>query len=108
MYSKLVEDFYFNVTCVDGEIKTKVQGIIVTIKPKEVGLLLGFVVNGDTGFNTIDTKKGLDFIGYKRKNLDAKGYKKKDFHQDFEFLADVVCKCILCKDSTYDSSDLQL
>lgn len=42
-------------------------------------------------------------MGYKKKNLETNGYKKKDFPQDFEFLADIVENCILCKDSAHDS-----
>lgn len=48
-------------------------------------------------------------MGFKKKNLEAKGYKKKDFPKDFKFLADIVGKCILCKDFAHDSmSKLQL
>lgn len=48
-------------------------------------------------------------MGYKKKNLETKGYNKKDFPQDFEFLVNIVEKCILCKDSAHDSiSELQL
>ena len=48
-------------------------------------------------------------MSYTKKNLKPKGTKKKQFLQDFEFLADIVGKCILCKDSAHDSiSELQL
>ena len=43
-------------------------------------------------------------MGFKRKNPETKGYNKK-----FEFLTDIMGKCILYKDSAHDSvSDLQL
>lgn len=43
------------------------------------------------------------------KNPDLRGMKKKEFPQNFEFLSDIVGKCILCKDSAHNSvSDLQL
>lgn len=67
LYSKLVEEFYLNGVAIDGEIRTKVKGITVTIEPKKVGFLLGFVVDGDTGFSTTDTKKVLDFMGTRRR-----------------------------------------
>ena len=65
--------------------------------------------NRETNFEGVDVKKGLEFMGYNKKNSKLKGYKKKEFSQDFEFLADIVGKCILYKDSTHGSiSELQL
>lgn len=66
MYSKLVEELYLNGAFVDGEIKTKVKNIALTFDPREFGILLGFVNKGDTGFGTIDTLKGLEFIPRRR------------------------------------------
>lgn len=97
-----MEEFCLNGSCANGEIKTKVKGITLTYKLKEFGLLLGFINEGDTRFGIVDTMKGLDFMGYK-KNPDAKGLKKNDFPHDFEFLADIMGKCVICKDSVHDS-----
>lgn len=60
-------------------------------------------------FDTVDTKKGLYFMGFKKKNPKTKGYKNNDFSQDFEFLVDIVGKCIPSKDSAHDFvNELQL
>lgn len=108
VYSKLIKEFYLSGKVVDGVIKTKEKDITLTYEPKEFELLLGFVNDGDTRFDIVDTKKGLDFMGYDKKKPNVKGLKKKDFPQDFEFLANIVPKCILCKDSAHDSiSELQ-
>lgn len=48
-------------------------------------------------------------MGYKKKNPKVTGLKMKDFPQDFEFLANIVGKCIFRKDSAHNSiSMLQL
>lgn len=48
-------------------------------------------------------------MGYNKNNLELKEYKKKEFAQNFKFLADIIGKCILYKDSAHDSvSELQL
>lgn len=54
-------------------------GITVTPEPNGLGSLLGFVNYGDTMFDTVDTKKGLYFMGFKKKNPKTKGYKNNDF-----------------------------
>lgn len=109
VYSKLVEEFYLNSSCTDGEIKTKMKDITLTYEPREFGHLLGFVNQANIGFGSIDTKKGPEFVGYKKKNPNVKGIKMTDFTQDFEFLVDIIEKCILCKYPTHDLvSDLSL
>lgn len=50
------------------------MGITVTLEPSEVGLLLGFANIGDTSFGAVNTKKGLNFMGFKKKNPETKGY----------------------------------
>lgn len=42
-------------------------------------------------------------MSYNKKSPELKGYKKKEFPQDFRCLADIVGKCIICKDSAHDS-----
>lgn len=65
--------------------------------------MLGFVNKGDTRFGSANTKDGLDFMGCNKKNPETKCYKKKDLPHNFEFLADIVRKCIICKDFAHDS-----
>lgn len=65
-------------------------------------IALGLPTEGLTGFREVDTNKGLEYMGYK-KNKDLKEMKKKEFPTSFEFLIDIVGKCIPCKDSAYDS-----
>lgn len=79
VYSNLVEEFYLNSSSMDGEINTKVKYVTISFTPREVGLRLGFVSDGDIGFSIVDTKKGLDFIGFKKNNQETEGYKKKVF-----------------------------
>lgn len=103
IYSKKVEKFYLNSSGADGVIKSKGRDITLTYDSKEIGNLLDFVNKRDTGFGTVDTQKGLKFMGYNKKKPELKYFKKKEFPQDFKFLANIVGKCILCKDSTHDS-----
>lgn len=65
IFSKKVEEFYLDGSFVDGEIKSKVKDIILSYDPKEIGK---FVNEGDTGFGGVNTKKGLEFISFKKKN----------------------------------------
>lgn len=102
-------EFYQNGSYANDEIKTKVNGVTLTYEPKKVGMLLGFVNKKDIGFDKVNTEKGLDFMDYKKKNPEINGYKKKDFPQGFKFLADIMGKCIIYKDSAHDSiSEFQL
>lgn len=67
-----------------------------------MNILLRWVNQGITSLKEVDSKEGLKLMGHK-KNPDLKGIKKKEFPTKHEFFADIVGKCILCKDSTHDS-----
>lgn len=72
IFSKKVEEFYLNGSFV-GEIKSKVEDVTLSYDPKEIGK---FVNEGDTGFGGVNTKKGLEFIGFKKKNQKLKDTKE--------------------------------
>lgn len=108
IYTKLVEELYLNGRVADGVIKSKVKNINVTFISRKLCILLGFINEGESSFESVDTEKGLESMGYK-KNPELKGLKKKEFPQAFEFLTDIVGKYILYKDSAHDFvSELQL
>lgn len=81
VYSKLVEEFYMNDSCKDGEIYTKVVDITTTLEPREVEISLSFVNDGDNGFGIIDTKKGLDFIISRKRTQKPKATRRKISHR---------------------------
>lgn len=108
VYFDLVKEFYLNGEFKDGYIVTKVKGEAMTLGSVDFSADLGLPIIGLNWFGEVDTQKALGYMGYK-KNKDLKGMKKKEFPKSFEFLADIVEKCILCKDSAFDSmSELQL
>lgn len=108
IFTKLVEEFYLNIVHADGVLVTKVKDQILKIDVVELCHHLEFGSQGITSFNEIDMKEGMKLMVYK-KNPQLKGVKKKEFPQEYEFLADIIGKYILCKDSAHDSiSELQL
>lgn len=66
VYSKLVEEFYLNRVVADGVITSKVNNITVTFGSRELGILLGFTNEGENNFDSVNTMKGLEFMGYKK------------------------------------------
>ena len=102
VYSKLVREFYNNGEYQDGVLTTQVKGTSIQLRAKEVNGALGFVNDGLTSLDVISATEGLHRMRH-LKNERLHGLKKKEFPQKYEFLADVVGKCILCKNSTHDS-----
>ena len=96
IFTKRMEEFYFNGSPCDKVITAKVEGITLTYDVIEINNLFGFVNEGVSNFENVDAKQGLQLMGFNKKNPKLKGYKEKEFRKDFEFLAKIVRKCILC------------
>lgn len=66
IYSNLVKEFYFNGKIKDGSIVKKVKDTELTISSVDFTTALGFGEEGETDFSSIDTKKALTYMGYKK------------------------------------------
>lgn len=100
IYTELIKEFYLNVVCRDGLLVTKMKEVVLQMGAEEINHNMGFISHGLTSLNEVDSKEGLKFMGHK-KNPQLKGLKKKEFPQEYEFLSEIVDKCIICKDSSW-------
>ena len=108
IYTDLVREFYANGVYDEETFTTSMKGTSLHLRAKEVNRALGFLNDGITSLSAISGSEGLHRMHH-RKEERFHGLKKKEFPQKYEFLADIVGKCILCKDSAHDSvSDIQL
>ena len=108
VYTDLVREFYVNEAFDGDTLITTVKGNPIRIRAKEINRALGFLNEGITSLSAISGTEGLHRIRHHKEER-FHGLKKKEFPQKYEFLAYIVGKCILCKDSAHDSvSDLQL
>ena len=108
IYTDLVREFYANGVFDGDTLITTVKGTPIRLRAKEINRTLGFPNEGITSLSAISGSEGLHRMRHHKEER-LHGLKKKEFPQKYEFLADIVGKCILCKDSAHDSvNDIQL
>lgn len=98
----LVKEFHLNSTINLGILFAKVKGQILKLNSFDINHCLGLPDRDLKSLEEIDIEKTKKIMQYKR-NPSLKDMKKKEFPEEFEFLAKIVGKCILCKDAAHDT-----
>lgn len=101
IYPKLIKEFYRNGIYKNEVLTTRVKDVEIKLKAENINLALGFKSKGFWFLDGINFHAGLKKMHHK-KSPTVKGYKKKEFPQRYEFLADIIGKCICCKSTGHD------
>lgn len=106
VYLDLVKEFYLYAVVRNEVITTKVNGINLKIGKIEINKFLDLSNEGSTALEDVNIEEEKRMMNYE-KNPNLKGM--KEFPEEYEFQAEIVGKCIMCKESAHDSvSDVQM